>query len=113
MSRFLKSLLLVVVAALLAGDPIVTHAQRGGTAQPTPAGPFGALRWRSLGPPRGGRSIAGAGGATGAGGRPTLNRGRRERDATVRVLYGRDRWRPVEDDRWRRQLEAGDRRLDQ
>src|SRR4051812_29620522 len=64
MSRFLKSLLLVVVAAVLAGDPIVTHAQRGGAAQPTPAGPFGALRWRSLGPPRGGRSIAVAGSAT-------------------------------------------------
>src|SRR4051812_44461579 len=64
MSRFLKSLLLVVVAAVLAGDPIVTHAQRGGAAQPTPAGPFGALRWRSLGPPRGGRSIAVGGSAT-------------------------------------------------
>src|SRR3954463_4400847 len=77
MSRFLKSLLLVVVAAVLAGDPIVTHARGGGAAQPPPAGPFGALRWRSLGPPRGGRSIAVAGsdarpyeyymGATGGG----------------------------------------------
>src|SRR3954470_23891302 len=64
MSRFLRFLLLVVVAALLAADPIVTHAQRGGAAQPTSAGPFGALRWRSLGPPRGGRSIAVAGSTT-------------------------------------------------
>ena len=53
-------------------------AQRGGGgAQPASAGPFGALRWRSLGPARGGRSIAVAGsdarpyeyymGATGGG----------------------------------------------
>src|SRR5258705_13569428 len=59
--------------------PAVLAAQRGGGggAQPADAGPFGALRWRSLGPPRGGRSIAVAGsvarpneyymGATGGG----------------------------------------------
>jgi len=40
-------------------------AQRGGGApQPADAGPFGALRWRSLGPARGGRSIAVAGSAS-------------------------------------------------
>jgi photosystem II stability/assembly factor-like uncharacterized protein len=39
-------------------------AQRGGGAgQPADAGPFGALRWRGLGPARGGRSIAVAGSA--------------------------------------------------
>src|SRR5881394_717970 len=57
--------------------PTFAVAQRGGAAQPTSAGPFGALRWRSLGPARGGRSIAVAGstarpyeyymGATGGG----------------------------------------------
>jgi len=54
------------------------EAQRGGDAPPAEsAGPFGALRWRSLGPPRGGRSLGVAGsvarpyeyymGATGGG----------------------------------------------
>src|SRR5437867_2449529 len=58
--------------------PAVLRAQRGGgNANAADAGPFGALRWRSLGPARGGRSIAVAGstarpneyymGATGGG----------------------------------------------
>src|SRR5207342_3195699 len=57
--------------------PAIAVAQRGGGAPPASAGPFGALRWRSLGPDRGGRSIAVAGsdarpleyymGATGGG----------------------------------------------
>ena len=74
MSRRSKSF---IVCILLAG-PAVAIAQRGGGAiQPASAGPFGALRWRSLGPARGGRSIAVAGsdarpyeyymGATGGG----------------------------------------------
>src|SRR5438876_2037459 len=46
--------------------PITLHAQRQGGAAQAPAGPFGALRWRSLGPPRGGRSIA----VTGSASRP-------------------------------------------
>jgi photosystem II stability/assembly factor-like uncharacterized protein len=50
-----------VVLVLLSG---AVAAQRGGgSAQPESAGPFGALRWRSAGPPRGGRSIAVAGSA--------------------------------------------------
>src|SRR5438093_1654265 len=64
-----------IVALLLS---TVAAAQRGGGgAQQAEIGPFGALRWRSLGPPRGGRSIAVAGstsrpyeyymGATGGG----------------------------------------------
>ena len=77
-----KRLLLVLVigTALVPGlDSGTVIAQRGGPA-PAPAasaGPFGALRWRSLGPNRGGRSIAVAGsvarpheyymGATGGG----------------------------------------------
>src|SRR3954463_13969676 len=67
-----------VVVLILLPLPVVGSAQRGGGAPPpASAGPFGALRWRSLGPPRGGRSIAVAGsnarpyeyymGATGGG----------------------------------------------
>src|SRR3954470_22017214 len=46
--------------------PAIAVAQRGGGAgtPPASAGPFGALRWRSLGPARGGRSIAVAGSAS-------------------------------------------------
>src|SRR5438093_640139 len=66
---------LLVVLLLM---PAVLRAQRGGgNANAADAGPFGALRWRSLGPARGGRSIAVAGstsrpneyymGATGGG----------------------------------------------
>src|SRR3979409_2278266 len=80
MSRSTK--VLCVLAGCLAGlvstsQPVRASAQRRGPAQQTSAGPFGALRWRSLGPPRGGRSIAVAGstsrpneyymGATGGG----------------------------------------------
>jgi photosystem II stability/assembly factor-like uncharacterized protein len=44
--------------------PAALDAQRGGGGGNVPdAGPFGALRWRSLGPARGGRSIAVAGSA--------------------------------------------------
>src|SRR3954468_15408828 len=54
-----------VVVILLLLLPVVGAAQRqGGPAQPVSAGPFGALRWRSLGPARGGRSIAVAGSTT-------------------------------------------------
>jgi hypothetical protein len=73
MSRSQK--LLVLFALILV--PTIAIAQRGGGAPPASAGPFGALRWRSLGPDRGGRSIAVAGsdarpyeyymGATGGG----------------------------------------------
>ena len=66
-----------VIAFILCVVPAVAIAQRGGGQPPASAGPFGALRWRSLGPARGGRSIAVAGsdarpyeyymGATGGG----------------------------------------------
>src|SRR3954447_14711475 len=73
MRRTAKAFLIVVVCLTT-----VVTAQRGGGGGPQEsAGPFGALRWRSLGPPRGGRSIAVAGstsrpneyymGATGGG----------------------------------------------
>ena len=74
MSRSQKYFVLLALTLL----PAIAVAQRGGGAgQPASAGPFGALRWRSLGPARGGRSIAVAGsearpyeyymGATGGG----------------------------------------------
>jgi len=68
--------LALITLSLAVLDPALTLAQRG-PAQATSAGPFGALRWRNLGPARGGRSIAVAGsdsrpheyymGATGGG----------------------------------------------
>src|SRR5437773_5287208 len=79
--RISKSVLLAYIVGtviVVAVDPGTVTAQRGGGQAPAAsAGPFGALRWRSLGPPRGGRSIAVAGsvarpneyyfGATGGG----------------------------------------------
>src|SRR5258707_6281749 len=53
MSRSQKYVLLLALILF----PTLAVAQRGGGAQPASAGPFGALRWRSLGPDRGGRSI--------------------------------------------------------
>lgn len=55
---------IIVVAGMFSLHPIA-HAQRGGAGSGVNevAGPFGALRWRSLGPERGGRSIAVAGSA--------------------------------------------------
>jgi photosystem II stability/assembly factor-like uncharacterized protein len=55
---------ILLLAAIFALDSTTLSAQRrGGPAQPTAAGPFGAIRWRSVGPDRGGRSIAAAGSA--------------------------------------------------
>ncbi len=82
MSRSLKSVLVLLgwlALAMQAADPVIVGAQgaQGAGAPPASSGPFGALRWRSLGPARGGRSIAVAGsvlrpyeyymGATGGG----------------------------------------------
>src|SRR5438874_13723882 len=83
-----RAFLIVLCVTAAAG------AQRGGgNAQPADAGPFGALRWRSLGPPRGGRSLAVAGsvarpneyymGATGGG--------------LWKATNGGTTWRPVTD----------------
>src|SRR3984893_9687298 len=60
----LVMLTLVGLLALAALESAVLSAQRrGGPPQPAAAGPFGAIRWRSVGPDRGGRSIAAAGSA--------------------------------------------------
>jgi photosystem II stability/assembly factor-like uncharacterized protein len=80
MRRFSARLLVlgVIAACTVTVGPRFVDAQTGGAAaQPADVGPFGALKWRSLGPPRGGRSIAVAGstsrpyeyymGATGGG----------------------------------------------
>ncbi len=78
--KFLLASVLVpvaVVGALAIDSAVVTAQRRGGPGQATDAGPFGPLRWRSVGPERGGRSLAVAGstarineyyfGATGGG----------------------------------------------
>jgi photosystem II stability/assembly factor-like uncharacterized protein len=53
-----------VMFAALAAHPGVSAQRRGNGGVAADAGPFGALRWRSIGPPRGGRSIAVAGSAS-------------------------------------------------
>src|SRR3954454_11479238 len=79
---------------LLLLENVAVDAQRGGgAAPPESAGPFGALRWRSLGPPRGGRSLGVAGsvarpneyymGATGGG--------------LWKTTDGGTTWRPITD----------------
>src|SRR5713226_342976 len=89
MVRIAKAFIVVILLTTVAA------AQRGGGVgtQQADAGPFGALRWRSLGPPRGGRSIAVAGsearpneyymGATGGG--------------LWKTTDGGTTWRPVTD----------------
>ena len=78
LSRLLLFFVCLVCHGGLLLDPAIVSAQRGrGADQPASAGPFGALRWRSVGPPRGGRSLAVSGsvarpneyymGATGGG----------------------------------------------
>ena len=94
MSRIATRVLVVVCLIALSSSLPILNAQRGGgTRQPESAGPFGALRWRSLGPPRGGRSLAVAGsvarpneyymGATGGG--------------VWKTTDGGVTWRPVTD----------------
>jgi photosystem II stability/assembly factor-like uncharacterized protein len=55
---------LVVLFVCLAAIGPLDAQRRGDPAQQESAGPFGPLRWRSIGPPRGGRSIAATGVAT-------------------------------------------------
>lgn len=87
---FSSATLLAALAALTLGPAVL--AQRP-AAPPADNGPFGALRWRNIGPPRGGRSIAVAGsaarpyeyymGATGGG--------------LWKTTDGGTTWRPVTD----------------
>src|SRR5438128_1410325 len=90
MSRTARAL---VVFVLFLTGAVAAQRGAGGAAAPESAGPFGALRWRSVGPPRGGRSIAVAGsvarpneyymGATGGG--------------LWKTTDGGTTWRPVTD----------------
>src|SRR5881628_3867940 len=60
MLRTAKAFIVVILLTSVA----VAQRGGGGGGQQADAGPFGALRWRSLGPARGGRSIAVAGSAS-------------------------------------------------
>src|SRR3981081_145692 len=73
--------------------PALAAAQRAAGAQPADAGPFGALRWRSLGPPRGGRSIAVAGSVA----RPNEYHMGATARGRGRTTHGGTTWRPVTD----------------
>src|SRR3954468_6705784 len=89
MPRTAKALLVLVVCLTAA-----VSAQRGGAPQqPESAGPFGALRWRSLGPPRGGRSIAVAGSAS----RPLEYYMGATGGGLWKTTDGGTSWRPVTD----------------
>src|SRR4051794_12275365 len=82
------------IVALLFAVPAVTVAQRGGGgAPPASAGPFGALRWRSLGPARGGRSIA----VTGSVARPYEYYMGATGGGLWKTTDGGNSWRPVTD----------------
>src|SRR5438094_4163304 len=98
MSRLAKSvwlcLALLFAGALLVDPPAAAQRGRGaGSSAADSAGPFGALRWRNIGPNRGGRSIAVSGsvarpleyyfGATGGG--------------LWKSVDGGTTWRPVTD----------------
>jgi len=55
------AILLTCVAALSMTSAPVRAQRGGGPGADVSNGPFGSLRWRSIGPARGGRSIAVAG----------------------------------------------------
>src|ERR1700730_11449327 len=89
MVRIAKAFIVVILLTTVAA------AQRGGggAAQQADAGPFGALRWRSLGPPRGGRSIAVAGSAS----RPNEYYFGATGGGLWKTTDGGATWRPVTD----------------
>src|SRR5882672_637960 len=88
MSRFSRLLVILLVI------PAALAAQRGGGTGPAQDnGPFGALRWRSLGPSRGGRSIAVAGSTT----RPNEYYVGATGGGLWKTTDGGTTWRPVTD----------------
>jgi photosystem II stability/assembly factor-like uncharacterized protein len=92
MSRFRTSLLMLLIC--LCGALAVVDAQRqGGAGGQASAGPFGALRWRSLGPPRGGRSIA----VDGSAARPNEYYMGATGGGLWKTTDGGVTWRPVTD----------------
>src|ERR1700745_4225435 len=97
MSRFSPALRLVactLALGLAVLNPNRVVAQRGaGVEQQADAGPFGALRWRSVGPPRGGRSIAVAASAS----RPNEYYMGATGGGLWKTTDGGASWRPVTD----------------
>ena len=88
--RLLPAALVVAVAL----TPLILHAQPPAPAAPgAQAGPFGSLRWRSLGPQRGGRSIANGGSAS----RPNEYYFGATGGGLWKTSDGGTTWRPVTD----------------
>src|SRR5262245_66311688 len=97
MSRIATRFLFVVCLSALFFSPFSSSsvdAQRGGAAEPAAsAGPFGALRWRNLGPARGGRSLA----ASGRAARPNEYYFGATGGGLWKTTDGGTIWRPVTD----------------
>src|SRR5262252_847046 len=89
MSRTAK----VIVVACLLAIPVVHAQQDRADAPPADQGPFGALRWRSLGPPRGGRSL----GVSGSVARPFEYYMGATGGGLWKTSDGGATWRPVTD----------------
>ena len=90
----MQRIVLAVLLGAILVEPAALRAQRGGAAPPAEVGPFGALRWRSIGPPRGGRSIAVSGSAT----RPYEYYMGATGGGLWKTTDGGVTWRPVTDD---------------
>ena len=90
----MQRIVLAVLLGAILVEPAALRAQRGGAAPPAEVGPFGVLRWRSIGPPRGGRSIAVSGSAT----RPYEYYMGATGGGLWKTTDGGVTWRPVTDD---------------
>jgi photosystem II stability/assembly factor-like uncharacterized protein len=87
-------LLPLALVATVALTPLAANAQPSEAGRPgAQAGPFGSLRWRSLGPLRGGRSIATAGSAA----RPNEYYFGATGGGLWKTTDGGTTWRPVTD----------------
>jgi photosystem II stability/assembly factor-like uncharacterized protein len=87
-------LLQTALAAVVALTPVAASAQRPPASTPgAQAGPFGSLKWRSLGPQRGGRSI----GVAGSAARPNEYYFGATGGGLWKTTDGGTNWRPVTD----------------
>jgi photosystem II stability/assembly factor-like uncharacterized protein len=87
-------LLQTALAAVVALAPVAASAQRPPASTPgAQAGPFGSLKWRSLGPQRGGRSI----GVAGSAARPNEYYFGATGGGLWKTTDGGTNWRPVTD----------------
>ena len=94
MNKLLNLLFAATIVCTVAVAPEPIAAQRQGAGAPPPeVGTFGALRWRSVGPPRGGRSIA----ATGSVARPFEYYMGATGGGLWKTTDGGASWRPVTD----------------